>query len=303
MFRLHALTVVVPLLLPSISLAGSAALDWSNPTQNTDGSPFTDFVSTEIHYGCNGSGNYTDVLIVPAPANSAQITSLPDAGVCYFAARTVNSAGIRSAFSTEASKNFGTLALPGPVEALNVTWQESPPAPAGLFDDFNRPTLGASWSQVVSSVIIEADQVRGDVASFTRREAYHVLSYGTDQYAEIDIAAITGTGQTSAIGVYVRMDGTGSGYRALVSPDTSGPAYGTKVQRIDGGSITEFTDFDHPWQPGDVLRLEARGAALTVLKNGAPIFTLTDSTYADGYTGIVAAGGRIRGDNWRSGAL
>lgn len=117
----------LPLLLVfSTAHAAEANLSWTPPTQNTDGSLLTDLASYEIHSGCNQSGAYDTIEIIPAPASSYTILGLPDAGNCYFVAKATNSAGVSSFFSNEATKFMGVLSLPGIVDDTTVTWEESP---------------------------------------------------------------------------------------------------------------------------------------------------------------------------------
>jgi len=105
--------------------ASEANLSWTEPTQNEDGSPLTDLTSYEIHYGCTQSGVYGSVEYLNAPATAYTVLGLPDNGVCYFAAKAVNSEGTASVYSNEATRNFGSLEVPGVVTDTAITWQET----------------------------------------------------------------------------------------------------------------------------------------------------------------------------------
>jgi hypothetical protein len=112
-------------LTSTASYAGSAFLTWTEPTQNTDGSPLTNLASYRVYYGCSSSGTYPNSRLIPAPASSYVLDGLPDVGRCYFALTAVNSTAVESVRSNEASKFMGTLAAPGE-PGIAITWAESP---------------------------------------------------------------------------------------------------------------------------------------------------------------------------------
>ena len=119
------LVLLLTALLTSPSNSAEADLSWTEPTQNDDGSPLTDLASYEIHYGCSQSGAYGTVEYLDAPATSYTVLGLPDVGSCYFAAKAVNSVGISSVYSNEATRYFGSLEVPGTVTDTAITWRES----------------------------------------------------------------------------------------------------------------------------------------------------------------------------------
>lgn len=101
-------------------LAGMVNLSWTAPTTNTDGSPLTDLAGYRVYSGCGASGLYDrPVETIGAGVESLVIGSLPDAGVCYFVATTVNSQGVESSFSNEASKvmSVSTLVVYGIIQS------------------------------------------------------------------------------------------------------------------------------------------------------------------------------------------
>ena len=103
----------------------AAVLTWTPPSFNTDGTPLTDLASYEVWHGCQQSGVYDTVEIVLAPASGHAVINLPEQGTCYFAAKATNSLGESSDFSNETSKLMASLAVPGLVTDIVITWQES----------------------------------------------------------------------------------------------------------------------------------------------------------------------------------
>jgi hypothetical protein len=84
-------------------VARSVTLSWQAPTRNEDGTPLTNLMGYEVHYG-QTSGQYSQTLSLPDAAfRSVTIEDLSPA-TWYFAVKAVNSAGVVSDFSNEASK-------------------------------------------------------------------------------------------------------------------------------------------------------------------------------------------------------
>lgn len=107
---------LLSLTFTSVAFCGTAKLSWTAPTKNTDGSPLVDLTSYVVFWGCAPSesypkhvkGWYPNQVPVDGTATSHILTSLQDTGTCYFTVKAVNSAGIASAMSNEASKLMGT---------------------------------------------------------------------------------------------------------------------------------------------------------------------------------------------------
>jgi len=84
---------------------GSVTLSWQPPTQNENGTSCTDLTGYEVHYG-QASGQYTQTLSLPSAAlTSVTIENLAPA-TWYFAVKALNSSGVLSSFSNEASKTI-----------------------------------------------------------------------------------------------------------------------------------------------------------------------------------------------------
>jgi len=97
--------------LPAFSITVSAAtkstvtVRWAAPTTNVDGTPITALQGFRVHYG-TASGQYSQSVLISSPAiTSAVIEGLAPA-TWYFAVKAISSAGVESAYSSEASKTL-----------------------------------------------------------------------------------------------------------------------------------------------------------------------------------------------------
>ena len=82
---------------------GSATLTWTPPTQNTDGSPLTDLAGYRIYYGTS-PGNYSNTAAVSNPGVASFVVDGLTQGTWYFVTTSINTSGIESAYSNEATK-------------------------------------------------------------------------------------------------------------------------------------------------------------------------------------------------------
>ena len=95
--------------LPAFAIAvnqvsfGSAALSWSPPSQNTDGSVLTDLTGYRIYYGTTPSALTQTIQVNGAGISSYIVDNLAPA-TYYFAVRAYTSNGTESASSNTASK-------------------------------------------------------------------------------------------------------------------------------------------------------------------------------------------------------
>lgn len=82
---------------------GSATLTWTPPTQNTDGSELRDLAGYKIYWGTS-RGNYTKSVTVNNPGLASYVVDELTPATWYFAVTAINSMGVESAYSNEASK-------------------------------------------------------------------------------------------------------------------------------------------------------------------------------------------------------
>lgn len=95
--------------LPAFSIqvvgtaTGSATLTWNPPTQNTDGSPLNDLAGYKIYWG-TAQGSYTSSVTINNPGLSSYVVEQLTPATWHFAVTAVNSVGVESSYSNEATK-------------------------------------------------------------------------------------------------------------------------------------------------------------------------------------------------------
>jgi len=82
---------------------GTASLTWSQPTQNTNGSPLTNLAGYVIRYGTSGAALNTQIYVASASTTSVEITNLSP-GTWDFEVSAVNTANVESQFSAAVAK-------------------------------------------------------------------------------------------------------------------------------------------------------------------------------------------------------
>jgi Putative Ig domain len=89
--------------VPPPTATGTAALSWSAPTQNTDGSSLTDLAGYRIYHGTN-AGALSEVVELAGTATTSHMYNALASGTHYFAVTAFNTAGRESALSGVGSK-------------------------------------------------------------------------------------------------------------------------------------------------------------------------------------------------------
>lgn len=87
---------------PPTASNGEVTLNWSPPTQNTNGSTLTNLAGYDIHYGTS-SGDYTQSVSVSNPGIATYVVDNLTPGTYYFSVGAVNSQGVESPLSSEVS--------------------------------------------------------------------------------------------------------------------------------------------------------------------------------------------------------
>lgn len=82
---------------------GSATLNWSPPTQNTDGSPLNDLAGYKVYWGTQ-QGNYANSVTIANPGIATYVVSQLTPARWYFAVTAYSSSGVESGHSNVASK-------------------------------------------------------------------------------------------------------------------------------------------------------------------------------------------------------
>jgi len=88
--------------VPPTASSGVVTLNWTAPTENTDGSPLTNLSGYNIHYG-TASGDYTQTVSVSNPGLATYVVDNLTPGTYYFSIGAVNSTGTESPLSPEVS--------------------------------------------------------------------------------------------------------------------------------------------------------------------------------------------------------
>lgn len=97
--------------LPAFSIdvaqasVGSATLNWTPPTQNSDGSPLTDLAGYNVYYG-TAPGSYGTPIYLNNPGLSSYTVNNLSSNTYYFVVTAVNSMGVESNFSNMATKTI-----------------------------------------------------------------------------------------------------------------------------------------------------------------------------------------------------
>ena len=87
---------------PPTASSGAVTINWTPPTENTDGTPLTNLAGYDIHYG-TASGDYTQNVSVSNPGLATYVVDNLGPGTYYFSIAAVNSAGAESPLSPEVS--------------------------------------------------------------------------------------------------------------------------------------------------------------------------------------------------------
>lgn len=77
-------------------------INWTPPTENTDGTALTNLAGYDIHYGTQ-PGNYTQTVSVSNPGIASYVVDNLSPGTYYFAVTAVNAQGAESPLSSAVS--------------------------------------------------------------------------------------------------------------------------------------------------------------------------------------------------------
>ncbi len=99
---LAAFTITVT---PAPAATGSAALSWTPPTQNTDGSPLTNLAGYVVYYG-NSPTTLGNRIQISNPGLTAYTVGSLASGTYYFAIAAYSASGAESALSNVGNKSI-----------------------------------------------------------------------------------------------------------------------------------------------------------------------------------------------------
>jgi chitodextrinase len=175
-------------------------------------------------------------------------------------------------------------------------------------DDFNRPDgpLGANWTKPPASennLVIVNDQVGVDVENSHNYAFWSADSFSEDQFSQCELVnlgswnGVIVRAKASTDEFYLGFYNNGNGHCDIYARTS----FGYTLLISDAAAVS----------PGDIIRLEASGPGpvfLTLLINGIPVGTYTDSAYniTGGSPGIgiySPSGSNLMVDNWEGGDL
>lgn len=104
----------------------TATVTWTPPTQNTDGTAYTDPKGFKVYYGMSQGGPYDNVDDIPDPNATTHVISPLASGAWFFVATAYNQNDVESDVSNEASKILG---LTTAEESVGITVNPKPAPP------------------------------------------------------------------------------------------------------------------------------------------------------------------------------
>ena len=107
----------------------TVTLTWTPPTQNTNGTPYTDPNGYKIHYGQTDGGPYTIIEDIDNDLVTTFVISPLTPGDWFFVATAYNQLDIESDFSGQVMKTMG---LASTQESIGITVNPKPAVVTGL---------------------------------------------------------------------------------------------------------------------------------------------------------------------------
>jgi hypothetical protein len=130
---------------------GSATVNWTRPTTNTDGSALTDLAGFKVLYGTSASALSNSKLVNDPAATTTTIAAL-QTGTWYFSVRAYNSSQVESANSNVAQK---TITSASASQSLTITVNAAPTPPPPT------PTLKTTGTRVYDVLYQNGGRILG----------------------------------------------------------------------------------------------------------------------------------------------
>jgi hypothetical protein len=152
----------------------------------------------------------------------------------------------------------------------------------------------------VGGMAISSQAAAGTAASGLSGDAWAADAFGSDQFSQIELTSTQLTGG-QWIGVSVRMQAGGqAAYTGLYFWNGGSPEL-MLFRRTNGGwAQLGGSVATAPLPAGTVLEVTAAGSAISLLKNGSQVISVTDTNLTGGAPGIMAFG-TAQADNWTGG--
>jgi hypothetical protein len=110
-------------------LSASALLTWTAPTQNTDGTPYTDPKGFKVYYDQTQGGPYENINDIADPNATTHVVAPLIPGAWHFVVTAYNQLDVESEVSNEAMKITGT---DSETESVGITVNPKPASPVNL---------------------------------------------------------------------------------------------------------------------------------------------------------------------------
>lgn len=104
-------------------------LNWTAPTENTDGTPYTDAKGYKIYFGSSQAGPYNNIIDIQNPAILTYVLDSLISGAWFFVVTAYNLNDIESDISNEAMRILG---LTSETKSVGITVNPTPNAPSNL---------------------------------------------------------------------------------------------------------------------------------------------------------------------------
>jgi hypothetical protein len=169
-------------------------------------------------------------------------------------------------------------------------------------DNFNRANgaLGASWTKISDGAMtISGQAVAGTSSTANTGDLWTASTFTGNQFSQITTSTQLTGGQW--IGVAVRANNTGQqAYVGIYYWNNGSPDM--RLYRRSGGTWIQLgsTYASGALAVGSQLQIQAVGSKVSLLANGTPRISVTDTTLTAGKPGIIAFG-KSTADNWTGG--
>src|SRR3982751_2712704 len=158
-------------------------------------------------------------------------------------------------------------------------------------------TYNPSWSITIGSFVIQSNSVKTNSFATSSIARWNADVFSNDQYSQCTLAALTI--DPGGVQVRVATNGTTNAYGAITDVDSI-----VEFHKWVAGVYTNMSSLPF-MTAGNVIRIEAFGATLSVYRNGVQYgSTLTDSALASGTAGIGGfSSSNTFLDDWSAGNL
>jgi hypothetical protein len=178
-------------------------------------------------------------------------------------------------------------------------------------DNFNRTNeiplvVTGNWRLVENQCSLYGNEMQGDGASVENVYRWNANTFNNDQYGQVKISNLTGTGGRG-VGIVLRVSNSAETYYYGVWEPWDGHVYIGK--NVNGSNVFDYDAGSATAAVGDILYFSASGSSTTTLTfkvNGAQTKTYDDSStpLTSGYVGFMVYSNLGSGlDDWEGGNL